>query len=241
MDYKEEQNNEIEALDSIYCGEMEILTSKPRHIFTIPIKSDDFSENSEGLGLYCKLKFEYTPQYPEEVPKVEVEDAVGLRDSDQILLCNHIQKQSIDNLGMVMIFTLVSAAQEWLNELSDGQRKTAQAKEEKRIQDEEEAERKRFEGKRVTVESFIAWKKDFELEMGFTLKKEKEDKNKKLTGRELFLLDKSLNQSDLKFLEDGGDTIKVDEALFADDEELDLGIDDLDIDNLNELQNDDSI
>lgn len=53
------------------------------------------------------------------------------------------------------------------------------------------------------MESFIAWKKEFELEMGLTQKKEKDDKNKKLTGRELFVLDKSLNQSDLKFLEEG--------------------------------------
>lgn len=49
--------------------------------------------------------------------------------------------QVIENLGMVMVFTLVSAAQEWLNSQSDIRRKIAEMQEEKRIRDEEEAER----------------------------------------------------------------------------------------------------
>lgn len=40
-----------------------------------------------------------------------------------------------------MIFTLVSAAQEWLNNLSDETRKLNEEMEEKRLRDEEEAER----------------------------------------------------------------------------------------------------
>lgn len=43
----------------------------------------------------------------------------------------------------------------------------------------------------------------FEQEMGINIKKEKDEKSKKLTGRELFMQDKSLNESDLKFLEEG--------------------------------------
>lgn len=35
------------------------------------------------------------------------------------------------------------------------------------------------------------------------LKKRNEEEKKKLTGRELFMTDKSLNESDLKFLEEG--------------------------------------
>lgn len=42
---------------------------------------------------------------------------------------------------MVMIFTLVSAAQEWLNSRSDTRRQESELAEEKRIRDEEEAER----------------------------------------------------------------------------------------------------
>ena len=62
---------------------------------------------------------------------------------------------------------------------------------------------KRFEGTRVTVETFMNWKRNFDSEMGIWAKKDKDDKNKKLTGRELFMQDKSLNESDLKFLEEG--------------------------------------
>lgn len=63
---------------------------------------------------------------------------------------------------------------------------------------------KRFEGTRVTVESFLSWKEKFDEEMGFTKRKEMADREgKKLTGRELFMTDKTLDQSDLKFLDDG--------------------------------------
>lgn len=222
MDYKEEQTNEIEALDSIYCGEMEILATEPHHIFAIPVKTDDFNEDSE-TGMSCRLRFEYTPTYPEEPPVIEIEDTICLDANDEETLRGFLIDQCNENIGMVMIFTLVSAAQEWLNSQSDSRRRMAELKEEKRIRDEEEAERKRFEGTRVTVETFMAWKKFFDIEMGLNIKKVQEEKNRKLTGKELFLTDISLNESDLKFLEvEGGEVVKVDESLFQDLDELDI-------------------
>lgn len=63
---------------------------------------------------------------------------------------------------------------------------------------------KRFEGTRVTVETFLSWKLKFEEEMGIAKKREQfEKEGKKLTGRELFMTDNTLNESDLKFLEEG--------------------------------------
>lgn len=54
------------------------------------------------------------------------------------------------------------------------------------------------------MESFLSWKEKFDEEMGFTKRKElAEREGKKLTGRELFMTDKTLDQSDLKFLDDG--------------------------------------
>lgn len=54
------------------------------------------------------------------------------------------------------------------------------------------------------MESFLSWKEKFDEEMGHTKRKElAEREGKKLTGRELFMTDKTLDQSDLKFLDDG--------------------------------------
>ncbi|XP_050521224.1 RWD domain-containing protein 1 [Daktulosphaira vitifoliae] len=220
MDYKEEQQNEIDALDSIYCGEMKILAIEPFYQFEIPIKSDEFDSDQHDIGLSCCLKFQYIDKYPDEPPIVEIDDVVGFEDQENELL-EHLIQQAQDNVGMVMIFTLVSAAQEWMNEYSDREKKQKEHNEEKRREKEIEAEMKRFEGTKVTVESFLRWKFQFEEDMGVLKKRNDEDKSKKMTGRELFMTDKSLNESDLKFLEEG-DSIKVDESLFEEIEDLDL-------------------
>lgn len=78
------------------------------------------------------------------------------------------------------------------------------------------------------------WRKTFEDETGITAKKEKiQNEIKKLTGKELFLTDVTLNDSDLKFLLEAGETIesvKIDESLFQnlDDLELESDADDED-------------
>lgn len=53
------------------------------------------------------------------------------------------------------------------------------------------------------MESFLAWKAKFDTEFGAKKMQEKDKETRRLTGRELFLMDKTLNESDLIFLEDG--------------------------------------
>jgi hypothetical protein len=62
----------------------------------------------------------------------------------------------------------------------------------------------------VTVETFTAWKQTFQSELDKAKKMEKDEKDtRKLTGKELFMQDKTLNESDLKFLEEGIFIIKA--------------------------------
>lgn len=92
---------------------------------------------------------------------------------------------------------------------------------------------KRFEGTRVTVETFLNWRNEFERDIGLTDKREKQSKIGKLTGRELFMQDKTLNESDLKFLEAAGDSVenvKIDESLFQNLDDLEFGSDEDDDD-----------
>ncbi|CAG9559845.1 unnamed protein product [Danaus chrysippus] len=224
MDYHYEQTSEVEALDSIYYGDMQILQTEPMHKFSIPIKSEEYDE---GEGLACELVFTYTPKYPEELPSLEINTDESFDEIvDKNELYKHLMEQGNENLGMVMIFTLVSAGQEWLNEKWDSIKKDREEAVLLKKKAEEEAEMKRFEGTRVTVESFLAWRKQFEIEMGIPAKREKENKDKnKLTGKELFMRDTTLNESDLKFLDDG-DAVKVDESLFQDLDDLDISDED---------------
>merc|ERR1719187_2741722 len=76
-----------------------------------------------------------------------------------------------------MIFTLTSAAQEWIAEI------------------------KRHEGTVVTLESFLAWKCKFDEERLSKCKIEKK-KADKLTGREMFTSNQDMDISDLQFLEE---------------------------------------
>jgi len=220
MDYKEDQNGEIEALESIYYGDVRIISTEPFHKFSIPIKSEEYDSDTEN-GLACNVVFTYTAKYPDESPLIEIEEPVNIDGTHQDELLQHLSEQAKENIGMVMVFTLVSLAQEWLNLKWDDIKKH-QDEEKLRLEKErEDIERKKFEGTRVTVESFLIWKKQFEEDFGIRKKRETVEKEgRKLTGRELFITDKSLNESDLKFLD--GEEVKVDESLFQDLDDLDI-------------------
>lgn len=229
MDYKEEQNGEIEALLSIYEGEIEVLQTKPRHVFTMPIKSEDYEEDGED-GLFTLIKMSYTQKYPDELPILELEDCVNIDEYDlRNDLLEHLTQQMEENIGMVMGFTVISAGLEWLGNKWDLLQEEEKERIKKKKDIEDEIEKRRLEGTKVTIESFLAWKAQFDAER-LSKKEIVVIGEGKLTGKELFLKNIELNESDLQFLTEGqDDAVDVDESLF----------DDLDLDG-EEFDDDDS-
>ncbi|KAH7937311.1 hypothetical protein HPB49_010482 [Dermacentor silvarum] len=221
-DFQEEQKNEIEALESIYPSELETVETDPYHAFTIDVKADA-CDQPEDEQTSVKLKFTYVPRYPEEGPLIEAVEYENIEEEDVEALMTALNEQVQENLGMAMIFTLVSAATEWLNQHTErvkfNKTETLRLQKEK----EEEAERVKFEGTRVTVESFLAWKSKFDAEMAEIRNRDKTlNASGKLTGRELFEKDTNLIDSDLQFMQEGEEDVKVDESLFQELEDLDL-------------------
>ena len=80
-----------------------------------------------------------------------------------------------------------------------------------------------YKGTPVTLQNFLEWKAKFDAEMIACGKRKvvEVSQSKRLTGKQLFEQDSTLNESDIKFLtSDPG--VKVDESLFQDFEDLDL-------------------
>ncbi|XP_031724411.1 RWD domain-containing protein 1 [Anarrhichthys ocellatus] len=227
-DYAEEQRNELEAIESIYPDSYTVLSDDPTS-FTITVTSDA-DENGEIVE--ATLKFTYVEKYPDEPPLWEIHSQENLEDDDAEDILTLLQQQAEENMGMVMIFTLVTAVQEKLNEIVDMMKNRREEEKQRREAELEEAEKVLFQGTVVTIENFLTWKAKFELEM-FELRskiqKEEEQGGKlKLTGKQLFETDHNLDTSDIQFLEEAGNNVEVDESLFQDIEDLDLDEDDPD-------------
>ncbi|XP_029452314.1 RWD domain-containing protein 1 isoform X2 [Rhinatrema bivittatum] len=131
---------------------------------------------------------------------------------------------------MVMIFTLVSAVQEKLNEIVD-QIKTRREEEKlKKEREAEEAEKVFFHGTPVTIENFLSWKAKFDTELAERKRKKQKEEEQagkiKLSGKQLFERDHNLDTSDIKFLEEAGNSVEVDESLFQEMDDLELEDDD---------------
>ncbi|XP_059364752.1 RWD domain-containing protein 1-like [Carassius carassius] len=227
-DYGEEQKNELEAIESIYPDSFTVFSQKPT-CFTITVTSDA-GENEETAEV--TLKFTYVEKYPDEPPLWEIISLENLEDSytEDILML--LKEQAEENLGMVMIFTLVTAVQEKLNEIIDQIKSRRDEEKQRKEREAEEAEKRAFQGTVVTIENFLSWKAKFEQEMAELKKKgqkEEEQSGKvKLTGKQLFETDHNLDTSDIQFLEDSGNSVEVDESLFQDMDDLDLDEDDPD-------------
>ncbi|KAK6169989.1 hypothetical protein SNE40_018490 [Patella caerulea] len=229
-DYKEEQNNEIEALQSIYSEELEVIETEPYYVFALELSSAAGEEPQDDT-ITCTLQFTYTPKYPDESPQIEITESENL-DFDQTKELNRFMRETAEeNLGMVMVFTIVSAVQEKLGNLIEEAKEKILQEKERKLKEEEEIAFKKFQGTRVTIENFLAWKAKFDAEMAELKQKKqsKESSSKKKTGRQLFLEDQSLNESDINFLPSEENAVEVDESLFQDLDDLDLD-EELDID-----------
>lgn len=227
-DYAEEQRNELEAIESIYPDSFTVLSDEPTS-FTITVTSDA-DENGEIVE--ATLKFTYVEKYPDEPPLWEIHSQENLEDDDGEDVLALLQQQAEENLGMVMIFTLVTAVQEKLNEIVDVMKNRREEEKQRKEAEAEEAEKVLFQGTVVTIENFLTWKAKFELEMAeLRTKRQKEEEQGgklKLSGKQLFETDHNLDTSDIQFLEETGNNVEVDESLFQDIEDLDLDDPDFD-------------
>ncbi|KAK5987401.1 RWD domain-containing protein [Cladobotryum mycophilum] len=197
---KEDQVEEREVLESIFPEEItDISETEFRIVINLDIPGEEDLEPPSFI-----LSVRYPEEYPDEPPNLDIlappnaalhaHFSVG-EDRDQLLegLADTIQ----ENLGIAMIFTLVStlkdAAEQLVQDRKDAELKVIEEK----AQAAEREENKKFHGTPVTPETFMKWREDFFQEMEdlrvkeederlAELKKAKIKEPVKLTGRQLW-------------------------------------------------------
>lgn len=201
MDHQEEQQLELEALEAILMDDLQSFegtrpagwpTDAEIHLVRIR-PSKDAATAASDTELEAELLFAHTPSYPEEAPLVKIRSAVGLSDRDIEKMQALLEEQVEENLGMAVVYALVTAAQEWLTEKVSADvevevdpeiaKKAAEEAEERRL-----AEMRRL-GTPVTPETFAPWKVRFYAELAAARARSQKAKESegRITGKQFFL------------------------------------------------------
>ncbi|KAJ2548750.1 rwd domain-containing protein [Coemansia sp. RSA 1933] len=172
--YKEEQQNEIDILQSIYPTEFEEIATDP-YKYSIKIQIED--EDDEIRPCIVSLTVEYTPTYPDELPEFDLvleedaEDAKPLTETDAALSEADIEDMKAkarevaeESIGMAMVFGMVSTLKEVCVDRLREKTEALKRIREQRIKKEIEAEQAKFVGTLVTRANFLEWKERFEKE-----------------------------------------------------------------------------
>ncbi|KAK3287202.1 hypothetical protein CYMTET_5275 [Cymbomonas tetramitiformis] len=180
MDYAEEQQEEIDALEAILMDEFKEIDDPlgsdgigvESRTFTITIAPKDADEEEPTeIPVRIELVFAHTPKYPEEPPLLRVRSLRGVRDSDIALMQRKVEAEAKESLGMAMIYNLAIACKEWFREIVQGKRDdegeidendTPSAREER---EQKALEAKRKQGTPVTPVSWTAWFDRFRAEV----------------------------------------------------------------------------
>ncbi|KAJ5168270.1 uncharacterized protein N7482_003864 [Penicillium canariense] len=200
---REDQIEEREVLDSIFPDEITDISETSYKISITLDPPENGPEPTEQPVIF--LEVAYPEEYPDVAPELKITPAPNApkhpliefpRDDD--VLINALDNAIEENLGMAMVFSLVSALKE-AAELLMAERVQAVENEKARVaQKAEDEENSKFRGTAVNRETFEAWLSAFkkeaeEEEQRQREEKEAEDKKrkttkeeKKLTGRELW-------------------------------------------------------
>ncbi|KAI1137020.1 RWD-domain-containing protein [Hypoxylon sp. FL0543] len=203
---REEQVEEREVLDSIFPDEItDISDSEYRISIKLDLpdedhQGDDEAPESPTLILYVR----YPENYPDEAPILDLSAPQNAAPhphfsvaADKERLLKGLEDTIQENLGMAMIFTLVTTLKEEAEQLvADRKAEDAKAHEEALLAAERE-ENKKFHGTPVTPETFMKWREGFLKEMEEKQRREEEEKLAelkkakvkepvRLTGRQLW-------------------------------------------------------
>ncbi|KAJ5679434.1 hypothetical protein N7462_007678 [Penicillium macrosclerotiorum] len=200
---REDQIEEREVLDSIFPDEI-IDISETSYKISIPLDPPDGSSEPEEQPVIF-LEVSYPETYPDVAPELQISappnapkhPLLELPQDDDVLL-SALESTIEENLGMAMVFSLVSALKEAGENLMSERVKAEEEKKAQVARKAEEEENRKFQGTPVNRETFEAWLSQFqkeiqEEEQRQIEEKEAEDKKKKtakeekkLTGRQLW-------------------------------------------------------
>lgn len=150
------------------------------------------------------LNVRFTPNYPDEAPDLDITQPPNAPKhpyldihEDKTVLLSSLSETITDNLGMQMIFTLVTTLKDSAELLISERQGAKAALAAVEAQKAEEEENRKFQGEAVTRESFLKWREEFRQELAEEEQRKKEEaeaeekkkgkkEERKLTGRQLW-------------------------------------------------------
>jgi hypothetical protein len=160
-------------------------------------------EESEQPIIY--LEVAYPEEYPDVAPELNISSPPNAPkhprldvQGDREHLLEALQPTIEENIGMAMVFTLVSALKDSAESLMADRANAVEAEREQARAKAEEEENRKFQGTPVNKETFLEWNARFQQEIRDEEQREREEKEaedkkkkpgkeeKKLTGRQLW-------------------------------------------------------
>ncbi|KAF4214957.1 hypothetical protein CNMCM8980_008814 [Aspergillus fumigatiaffinis] len=204
---REDQVEEREVLDSIFPEEItDISDTAYRISINLDTPENDARDEEETEQPVLILQVSYPPEYPDVAPDLDISAPPNApkhplldiqEDRDRLL--EALQPTIEENLGMAMVFTLVSTLKESAELLMAERANAVQAAKEMEAAKAEEEENRKFQGTAVTPETFLEWREKFRKEMEEKEQREREEKEadekrakkalvkeEKLTGKQLW-------------------------------------------------------
>ncbi|KAG2419434.1 hypothetical protein HFD88_004230 [Aspergillus terreus] len=203
---REEQIEEREVLDSIFPEEItDISDTSYRISITLDPPENDVEETEQPVLI---LQVTYPADYPDVAPDLDLSAPPNAPkhprldvQEDRERLLEALQPTIEENMGMAMVFTLVSTLKESAELLMAERVNAVHALKEMEAAKAEEEENRKFQGTAVTRETFLEWLEKFKQEMEDEERRQREEKEaeekkargkgpakeeKKLTGKELW-------------------------------------------------------